>query len=250
VRRNHCSSGTKRQERPFHDAMNACASPARRRLFAQSALLLPLLALPGCATTLGSYGVEEGVRRLLTLSSQRAFARLTEPGGFYDDQLTRLTLPDVGSGNDVLGAVLRTNAVRSRVAMALNDVAVDAAERATPVVLDSIRSMTLADAMAVLRGGPTAATDLLQRQVGSALVEAMLPEFSSGLRSDALEILSAVAGARTGIDYLALARAGADQAGQAVFRAIGREEAAIRADPRSTRDPALIALLGGATLVR
>jgi hypothetical protein len=230
--------------------MNACASPARRRLLVQSALLLPLLVLPGCATTLGSYGVEEGVRRLLTLSSQRAFGRLTEPGGFYDDQLTRLTLPDTG-GNDMLGAVLRTNAVRSRVAMALNDVAVDAAERATPVVLDSIRSMTVSDALAVLRGGPTAATSLLQRQVGGSLVEAMLPEFSSGLRSDALEILTAVAGARTGgIDYLGLARAGADQASQAIFRAIGREEAAIRADPRSTRDPALIALLAGSTLGR
>lgn len=226
-----------------------CASPARRRVLAQAAVLLPLVALAGCATPLGSYGVEEGVRRLLTLSSQRAFARLTEPGGFYDDQLTRLVLPQTG-GNDVLGAVLRTNAVRGRVARALNDVAVDAADRATPVVLDSIRSLTLTDALAVLRGGPTAATDLLQRHVGGALVEAMFPEFSSGLRSDTLEILTAIAGARTGIDYAALARTGAEQAGQAIFRAIGREEAAIRADPRSTRDPTLIALLGGASLVR
>jgi hypothetical protein len=218
-------------------------------MLAQSALLLPLVALAGCATPLGSYGVEEGVRRLLTLSSQRAFGRLTEPGGFYDDQLTRLTLPDTG-GNDMLGALLRTNAVRSRVAQALNDVAVDAAERATPVVLDSIRSMSVSDALSVLRGGPTAATELLQRQVGGALVGAMFPEFSSGLRSDALEILTAVAGARTGIDYATLARTGAEQAGQAIFRAIGREEAAIRADPRSTRDPALIALLAGSALGR
>ncbi|MFV0623433.1 DUF4197 domain-containing protein [Sphingomonas sp. ac-8] len=229
--------------------MTDCASPARRRLLVQSAALLPLVALAGCATPLGSYGVEEGVRRLLTLSSQRAFARLTEPGGFYDDQLTRLVLPETG-GNDVLGAVLRTNAVRGRVAQALNDVAVDAADRATPVVLDSIRSLTLTDALAVLRGGPTAATDLLQRQVGGALVETMFPEFSAGLRSDTLEILTAIAGARTGIDYAALARTGAEQAGQAIFRAIGREEAAIRADPRSTRDPTLIALLSGASLVR
>jgi hypothetical protein len=218
-------------------------------MLAQSVLLLPLVALAGCATPLGSYGVEEGVRRLLTLSSQRAFGRLTEPGGFYDDQLTRLTLPDTG-GNDMLGALLRTNAVRSRVAQALNDVAVDAAERGTPVVLDSIRSMSVSDALSVLRGGPTAATELLQRQVGGALVEAMFPEFSSGLRSDALEILTAVAGARTGIDYATLARTGAEQAGQAIFRAIGREEAAIRADPRSTRDPALIALLAGSALGR
>lgn len=229
--------------------MTPCASPSRRRLLAQAAVLIPLAGLGACATPMGGYGVDEGVRRLLTLASQRAFSRLTAPGGFYDDQLTRLVLPDAG-GNDVLAAVLRTNAVRSRVALALNDIAVDAADRATPIVLDSVRSLSVADAVAILRGGPTAATDLLQRQAGGAVVEAMFPEFSAGLRSDTLEILSAIAGARTGVDYVALARSGANQAGQAIFRAIGREEAAIRADPRSTRDPALIALLTGAAALR
>ncbi len=217
---------------------------SRRRLLG-TALLIPLAGLAGCATPLGSYGVEEGVRRLLTLSSQRAFERLIRPGGFYDDQLTRLTLPETGGRNDVLTALLRTNAVRGRIAMALNDVAVDAADRATPVVLDAIRSMSFADALAVLRGGPTAATDLLARETRGAVFEAMFPAFSDGLRSDATEILSAIVAARTGIDYTALARSAADQAAAAIFRAIGREEAAIRADPRRTGDPVLTALLTG-----
>ncbi len=218
---------------------------SRRRVIGGAALLVPIALVGGCATPMGSYGVEEGVRRLLTLSSERAFERLVRPGGFYDDQLTRLTLPDTGGQNNVLAAVLRTNAVRSRIAMALNDVAVDAADRATPVVLDAIRGMTLGDALAVLRGGPTAATDLLARQTRGAVVEAMFPEFSNGLRSDATEILSAIVTAQTGIDYTAIARNAADQAGAAIFRAIGREEAAIRADPRRTGDPVLTALLLG-----
>ncbi len=217
---------------------------SRRRILG-TALLIPLAGLAGCATPLGSYGVEEGVRRLLTLSSQRAFERLIRPGGFYDDQLTRLTLPETGGRNDVLAAVLRTNAVRGRIAMALNDVAVDAADRATPVVLDAIRRMSFADALAVLRGGPTAATDLLARETRGAVFEAMFPAFSDGLRSDATEILSAIVAARTGIDYTTLARSAADQAAAAIFRAIGREEAAIRADPRRTGDPVLTALLTG-----
>ncbi|KQM98255.1 DUF4197 domain-containing protein [Sphingomonas sp. Leaf25] len=218
---------------------------SRRHILGGAALLLPVAMLGGCATPLGSYGVEEGVRRLLTLSSERAFSRLIRPGGFYDDQLTRLTLPDTGGQNNVLAAVLRTNAVRSRIALALNEVAVDAADRATPVVLDAIRGLTLGDALAVLRGGPTAATDLLARETRGAVVEAMFPEFSNGLRSDATEILSAIVTAQTGIDYTAIARSAADQAGAAIFRAIGREEAAIRADPRRTGDPVLTALLLG-----
>ena len=54
---------------------------------------LALLPLAACATPMGRYTVEQAVRRLLQLSSERAFARLTEPGGFYDNQLTRISPP-------------------------------------------------------------------------------------------------------------------------------------------------------------
>lgn len=210
----------------------------------QLLIALPLTALAACAGPIGPLSPEEGVRRLLELSTQRAFARLIRPGGFYDDQLLRIVPPDAaGTDRGVLGAVLRTNAVRRRVAIALNEVAVDAADRAAPIVTDAVRRMSLPDALAVARGGPTAATDLLAREVEGRLVEAMFPEFQAGLGSDLAEVLAAAAAARTGVDPRLLARDAARLAGASVLRAIGREEAAIRADPRSTRDPAIIALL-------
>ena len=55
--------------------------------------------------------------------------------------------------------------------------------------------------------------------------------------------MSAAVAEETGIDYLELGRTVADQAADGIFRVIGREEAAIRADPAATRDPVLIALL-------
>ena len=216
-----------------------------RRQIMHAGLALPFLA-SACAGPIGSFSLEEGVRRLLELSSQRAFARLLQPGGFYDDQLTRIVPPASapGGSGDVLGAILRTNAVRDRMAFVLNEIAVDAADRAAPIVTDAIRRMSFADALAIVRGGPTAATDLLQREVGISLVEAMFPEFSAGLNSDLAEVLSAAVAARTGVDYRVLARDASRLASRSIFRAIGREEAAIRADPRSVRDPAIAALFG------
>lgn len=211
----------------------------RRQLLAAAALL----PLAGCAGGLGVFSPEEGVRRLLTLSSERAFARLIRPGGFYDDQLTRIAPPDAGGDAGVLGAVLRTNAVRRRVALALNEVAVEAADRAAPVVFETVRGMSFGDVVAVARGGPTAATDLLAARIEGRLVEAMFPEFQAGLSGDLFEVAAAALGARTGLDPRVLARDGARLASRSIFRAIGREEAAIRADPRSTRDPVIIALL-------
>ncbi len=206
---------------------------------------LALLPLAACATPMGRYTVEEAVRRLLQLSSERAFARLTEPGGFYDDQLTRIVPPDLGGGKGgaVLSALLRTNAVRNQVARSLNDLAVDLADNATPIVMDAVQRMTLADAVSVLRGGPTAATDLLAREARGSVVEALLPGASRALRSDMFEMLSAALSASGGKDYAALADNISGQIGDAIFRAIGREEAEIRRDPGATRDPILMALL-------
>lgn len=206
---------------------------------------LALLPLAACATPMGRYTVEDAVRRLLQLSSERAFARLTEPGGFYDDQLTRIVPPDLngGKGGAVLSALLRTNAVRNQVARSLNDVAVDLADNATPIVMDAVQRMTLADAVSVLRGGPTAATDLLARQARGSVVEAVMPGASRALRSDMFEMLSAALSASGGKDYAALADNVSGQIGDAIFRAIGREEAEIRRDPGATRDPILMALL-------
>lgn len=224
--------------------MSTRISMPRRSLLAAGAIL-PFMALAGCATTMGRYSLEEGVRRLLQLSTQRAFARLTEPGGFYDDQLTRIAVPDLAGarGGAIVTAILRTNAVRDRVALALNDVAVDLADGAAPIVLDTVRSMSIGDAVGVLRGGPTAATDLLARNAGGAVVNALLPGLSRALRSDLFEVLSAALAASSGNDLTAMADNVSSQIGGAIFRAIGREEAAIRADPRATRDPMLIALL-------
>ena len=216
----------------------------RRKLLGLAALL-PFVGLVACATGPGAYTVEEGVRRLLSLSTQRAFDRLLAPNGFYDSQVARIAVPQGFGGNGtVLGALLQSGPVRREIGIALNQVAQDAAERATPVVLDAVRRMTLRDAVAVLRGGPTAATTLLQREAGGAVLDAMLPEVSRGLRSDIIRTVSAAFATKSGIDYAELGETVAGQASDGLFRAIGREEAAIRADPRATRDPVLIALLG------
>ena len=65
----------------------------RRRVLGWAALL-PMAAIAGCAAGPGGYSLAEGVRRLLTLSTQRAFARLLQPGGFYEDHLARIAPPE------------------------------------------------------------------------------------------------------------------------------------------------------------
>ncbi|MEA1013793.1 DUF4197 domain-containing protein [Sphingosinicella sp. LY1275] len=217
-----------------------------RRALIGAGLALPLLALPGC-TTLPGFNVEDAVRRLLTLSSQRAFANLLQDEGFFQDEVARVTLPPALGGTgatSVLAALLRTRAVQDQLLRIVNRAAADAADAAAPMVMDSIRSMSIVDAIGIVRGGSTAATSYLQRGMGNAIFDAMLPGVGNALRLLDSGIVSRALGAATGIDFAGLQRDVTLKASDGIYRAIGREEATIRADPQATGDPLLSRVFG------
>ena len=215
----------------------------RRRLLA-AGCLLPVLALPGCST-LGGFGFEDAIRRLLTLSSQRAFARLLQENGFFEDEVARIPLPpQLGGAGAVASALLRTSLVQDQLLRLMNRAAADAADAAAPIVYDSIRSMSLRDAVSLVRGGPTAATDFLERSMGNAIVDALFPGVGNALRLLDNGVINRVVQAATGIDFGGLQRHVSESAARGIYRAIGREEAAIRANPRETGDPVLIGVFG------
>jgi hypothetical protein len=212
---------------------------SRRSLIA-AGCTLPLLALPGCASLPG-FGMVDAIRRLLTISSQRAFARLLTENGFFEDEAARIGLPETGA---LASALLRTPLVQNQLLRLMNRAAANAAEVAAPMVYDTIRTMSFGDAVALVRGGPTAATDLLERTMGNAIVDAMFPGVGNALRAFDNGILNQVVRGATGIDFQGLQRHVSQSAARGIYRAIGREEAAIRANPQSTRDPAIIGVFG------
>jgi hypothetical protein len=211
-----------------------------RRSLIVAGCALPLLALPGCATLPG-FGMVDALRRLLTISSQRAFARLLNENGFFEDELARVPLPQSGA---IASALLRTPLVQNQLLRLMNRAAANAAEAAAPVVYDAIRTMSFSDAVSLVRGGPTAATDFLERSMGNAIVDAMFPGVGNALRSFDNGILNQVVRGATGVDFQGLQRHVTESASRGIYRAIGREEAAIRANPSETRDPAIIGVFG------
>lgn len=218
-------------------------STLSRRGLVAAGLALPLLALPGCATRLGDLAnFEDAVRRLLTLSSQRAFARLLAEQGFFRDDVARIGLPPQLGGRDITAALaiaLGTRAVQDRLLRVVNEAAREGAERAAPVVADSIRDLRIADARAIVRGGPTAATDHLARAMGERLFDALFPGVGQALRLAENGVVQRVLQVATGINFAGLQADVTRKTAAALYRAIGREEAAIRADPQASGDPVL-----------
>lgn len=209
--------------------------PLSRRSFVAAGFVLPLLALPGCATRLGDLvNLEPAIRHLLTLSSQRAFARLLADEGFFRDDLARIQPPPQLGGRSVTAALavaLGTRAVQDRLLRMVNSAAREGAERAAPIVYDSIRDMSIADARAIARGGPTAATDYLAMAMGERIFDAIFPAAGEALRLAEDGVIQRVLELATGINFPGLQADVTRKTAASIYRAIGREEAALRADP-------------------
>lgn len=217
-----------------------------RRQFTGGALAVSALALSSCAGMPG-FSLTEAIRRLLTISSQNAFAMLLQPNGFYDSSLARIDLPPQlgGTGaSGILASILRAGPVKQRLLVQANRAAEKGAERAAPLVAETIRTMSVADAVTIVRGGPTAATDLLRGQMGSALITAMIPGADEGLRLFDSDVVQQALKVVTGYDISAFGRDIAERATNSIYAAIGAEEAAIRANPNKTNDPLLIGVFG------
>lgn len=218
-------------------------SLTRRSLLA-AACTLPLLALPACNSIPG-FGMVDAIRRLLTLSSQRAFAGLLQDNGFFQNEVARIPLPpELDRAGGIASALLGSGLVQNQLLRLMNRAAAEGAQAAAPIVYDQIRSMSFGDAVALARGGPTAATDFLERAMGDAIVDVMFPRVGSALRSLDDGVLNQVVRTATGIDFNGIQRHVTQSASRGIYRAIGREEAAIRANPRATNDPVLIGVFG------
>lgn len=212
---------------------------ARRGFIAGSAALA-VATLPGCSS-MGGYSLTEAIRRLLMLSAENAFARLTLRGGFWDSQVARLALPEVfGSRGSVLARILTSALVKERLQRELNYIAERGAERAAPVVAETVRTIGIQNAVDLVRGGPTAASLYLRQNMAGSLVDTMLPALGDGLRVASDPIVGQALAALTGVDVSNVARQLSVEADEAIWGEIGRQEAEIRAHPETTNDPVLI----------
>lgn len=202
------------------------------------------LALPSCAGLPG-FSMVDAVQRILFLSSERAFGRMLEGGGFWDDQVAQLGLGNLlGTRGNVLGNILTSTLFKNRLEDAFGDIAYEGAERAAPLVTEAVRTIGIQNAIDLVRGGPTAATSFLRGSMGTSLVEAMVPELGDAMRVASDPLVSELLQGLTGVDLAGATTRFASNVDNTIWREMGVEEAAIRANPRETNDPLIIGVFG------
>ncbi len=190
-----------------------------------------------------------GLKLALGKAAERVVAQLGRPGGFADDPRVRIGLPGpLGRLNGLLGALDRAG-VTDGLSGKLNAAAEGAVGKALPLLRSAIMRMTVTDALGIVTGGDTSATDYFRRTMGPDLQQAMTPVVAkslSGVKAfQALDRFSAknslIAGqfgARDLTGYVT------QKASDGVFLYLGEQEREIRRNPLGTGSKLIAKIFG------
>ena len=108
--------------------------------------------------------VAAGLKEALTVSTADAVMVVSKVGGYFENKAIRIIVPgELEPAVRVLRGLGLGHAVDD-FEMSMNNAAENAAPQAREIFMAAISDMTFDDAMAILKGGDTAATDYLKKK--------------------------------------------------------------------------------------
>ncbi len=135
-------------------------------------------------STSGALSEEEvgsGLKEALTKGVEKGVDQLSKPNGYFGDLEIKIPLPAEAKNVE---SKLRSMGQGQKVDEAIesiNRAAEDAATSAKDIFVDAIKSMTVTDAMSILRGDDNAATKFLDKTTRAALVAKFKPVVKASL---------------------------------------------------------------------
>ncbi len=155
-------------------------------------LLMSVVLFTGCDVlkslpqTSGIGGITEaeagqGIKEALSQGLAGAVLRLNKEDGFFKDAIYKILLPPDAKKVENTLRDLGFNNMVDKAILQINRGAEDAAGYAKPIFADAIKSMTLQDAIGLVKNGDTSATHFFREKTTEKLIAAFLPVIKSSL---------------------------------------------------------------------
>lgn len=193
--------------------------------------------------------IAAGLREALATGTQRATARLGRPDGFWAHPTLNIPLPENLKKAEKALRALGQGRMVDDFHLSLNRAAEAAVPEAVPIFTDAIRSMTLADARAILDGSPDAATQYFRGKTLPALTTRFRPivmhaTSSVGATRKYKELAGKMGRYVSGFEAQDLDAYVTDRALNGLFRTLADEEMKIRRDPAARTSELLRKVFG------
>lgn len=213
---------------------------------------------PGTTRSSNPYGAaismsdaDAGLRQALVIGAQAVSGQLSLKDGYFGDSNIRIPLP--GRLNDIQKQLSRFGMSEplDDLQLRMNRAAEEAAPYAVDLVIDAVQSLTIQDAMALLQGGDTAATDLLRLKTQDKLATLLRPYVEDALNdAGALTLAENVMGQYGLTQYginprQELVDHAVDEALDGLFFYLAKEEQSIRNNPADRTTDLLRRVFGG-----
>jgi hypothetical protein len=198
--------------------------------------ILSTMGNGGVTGNLSNADIVSGLKEALRVGTDTTTKKLSLLNGFFGDDIIKILMPpealkvektlrDVGFGSTVDKAVL-----------SMNRAAEDASKYVGNIFWNSIKQMTITDALGILRGGDFAATDYLKRTTTQQLTTAFRPVIDRSLNnvnatkywSDVFSVYNRFSRNPVNTDLGAYVT---EKALSGLFYHIGLQEQKIRKDP-------------------
>ncbi len=173
------------------------------------------------------------LKEMLGKASDSALDRLSRPGAFSADDSIRIALPGAGKGVGDLMTMASKAGLTGDINGSLNRAAEAAASQAKPIFRAAINKVSFSDAVGILRGGNTGATDYLKKSTGGEIRAKLLPLIRAALEKTGV-LKQASQLKAFGIDEAKLIDYVAGKTSDGIFTYVGREETKARQDPIGT----------------
>lgn len=122
-----------------------------------------------------------GIKEALGQGLVKAVLQLNRTDGFFKDALYKVLLPPDAKKIENTLRDLGMSKMVDKAILAINRAAEDAAGFAKPIFVDAIKSMTISDAIGLVRNGDTSATHFFRVKTTDKLMAAFMPVIKSSL---------------------------------------------------------------------
>jgi hypothetical protein len=133
-------------------------------------------------SSLSSDEIVKGLKEALTLGAEKSTDKLSMVNGFFKDAVVKILLPEQAQKVEKTLRGLGMGQLVDDAILSINRAAEDASKAATPIFVNAIKSMSIQDALGILRGPDTAATSYLKKTTSPDLTRSFKPIIDSSLQ--------------------------------------------------------------------
>lgn len=190
----------------------------------------------GSTGALSNADIVNGLRQALTVGTQNSTSQLSNLDGFFKNAAIKILLPEEAKKAESTLRNLGMSDLVDKAILSMNRAAEDASKGAGTIFINSIKQMTITDAVNILKGGDFAATEYFKAKTTDELTRSFKPVIDKALKNvnatkywgDAMSNYNRFTTNKVNTDLSAYVT---QKAMDGIFYQVGLEEQKIRKDP-------------------